>query len=394
MLSPDILAFIWQHREDDPRQLALSGRKYPGVPVAEVAAQVQALQKIRHKIPGWYLPGLYHPFPLSVEQSSSEATARFKAALFKTAKVLDLTGGMGVDASFFAREAEQLTYVEQNAELLEAARHNFTALGIRNVQWFSGSAEAFLQGHTGSWDLIYLDPARRHEQKGKVFQLADCSPDVLQLQFLLLSRAPRVMIKTAPLLDIRLAAAQMGNVAGIWVVAAQGECREVLYLLEPAAPPLDMVPIHAVNLKEDDVSTFVFHWQEEQEAVARLSAPQQYLYEPNAAVLKSGAFKSFALRYGLGKLHPNTHLYTSEQLEENVPARRFVMEQICRYDRKAVQAAVPEGKANITCRNFPDTPDQVRKKLGLQDGGEIYLFAATVADQQKVVLVCRKVGHG
>jgi hypothetical protein len=139
------------------------------------------------------------------------------------------------------------------------------------------------------------------------------------------------------------------------------------------------------------MAIFTFHWQEEQEAMAILSPPLQYLYEPNPAILKAGAFKSFGLRYGLGKLHTHTHLYTSAQLVEHVPARCFVVDQVCRYDRKAVQAAVPDGRANITCRNFPDTPDQVRKKLALKDGGEVYLFAATVMEQQKVIVVGRKV---
>jgi hypothetical protein len=391
MIKSDFLEFIWQHREEDPRQLALSGKKYPGLPMAEVASQVQALQKIRHKIPGWYRQGMYFPFPLSVEQASSEATARFKAGLFEVEKMADLTGGMGVDASFFARKAQSLTYVEQNAELLKATRHNFQILDIAGVDWYGGTAESFLATHPGGLDLIYLDPARRHDAKGKVFQLSDCTPDVLQLKSLLLQKARRVLLKTAPLLDLKEAARQLGQVAGIWVVAAQGECREVLYLLEPQAPLWETVPIQAVHLQESGMASFTFHWQEEQEAMAVLSLPLKYLYEPNPAILKAGAFKSFGLRYGLSKLHAHTHLYTSEQLVDHVPARRFVIEQICRYDRKAVQAAVPDGKAHITCRNFPDTPDLVRKKLGLQDGGEVYLFAATDVEQQKVVMVGRKV---
>jgi hypothetical protein len=194
MLSPGILEFIWQHREDDPRQMALSGKKYPGLPMAELASQVQALQKIRHKIPSWYRPGMYFPFPLSVEQASSEATAKFKAGLFEVDKMADLTGGMGVDAGFFAQKAQSLTYVEQNAALLEATRHNFQTLGIAGVDWYQGTAESFLATHPGGLDLIYLDPARRHDAKGKVFQLADCTPDVLQLKTLLFQKARRVLL--------------------------------------------------------------------------------------------------------------------------------------------------------------------------------------------------------
>lgn len=389
MLNPDMLEFIWQHREDDPARLALSGKKYPDMPVAEVASQVQALQKIRQKIPSWYRQGLYFPFPLSVEQASSEQTAKYKAGLMQAQRMADLTGGMGVDAFFFSQKVQSLIHIEQNEQLQQSVQHNFDRLGVTNVQWYAGTSESFMAGFAGKLDLIYLDPARRHEQKGKVFQLSDCTPDVLSLKESMLRLAPRVLLKTAPLLDLKQAAEQLGCVSAIWVLAMDGECREVLYLLEREAPA--SIPITAVHLHGGKEDAFRFTWADEKQADTAFLFPQRYLYEPNAAILKAGAFKSFAQQYGLGKLHQHTHLYTSEALAPNVPGRRFVVEQVCKYDRKVVQEAVPEGKANITCRNFPDTPDQVRKKLGLKDGGEIYLFAATVADQQRVVLVCRKV---
>lgn len=388
-LTP-IQDFIWQHRKDDPRQLALSAKKYPDIPVAEAAKQVQALQKIRLKIPTWYLAGMEFPFSLSLEQASSERTARFKAALFKGKNMADLTGGMGIDAFFFAQQFESLVYVEQNEALLAATRHNFGLLQTTNLRFESGSAEHFLAQTTESFDLIYLDPARRDERKGKVFQLSDCTPDVLQLKDLILKKSPRALVKTAPLLDLRLAATQLGQVSKIWVVASEGDCREVLYLLEREAPPMDAVEIIAVNLKEADHQAFHFSWAEEQGAEAEFATAQNFLYEPNPAILKAGAFRSFGQRFGLSKLHSNTHLYTSKTLLPDLPARSFQIEQICKYDKKEVLAHVPGGKANIACRNFPDNPEQVRRKLGLADGGEVYLFAATDAERKKVVLVCKK----
>ena len=388
-LTP-IQDFIWQHRNDDPRQLALSAKKFPEIPVAEVAKQVQALQKIRPKIPSWYRAGMAFPLALSLEQASSEPTALFKAALFSGKTMADLTGGMGVDAYFFAQQFETLVYVEQNAELLAATQHNFAQLETANVQFESDSAEHFLARTEQHFDLIYLDPARRDERKGKVFQLSDCSPNVLEIKDLILKKSPRALVKTAPLLDLRLAATQMGNVSKIWVVASEGDCREVLYLLERDAPPLDEIRISAVNLKDGAAQIFEFSWAEEQGAAADFSTAQQFLYEPNPAVLKAGAFRAFGQRFGLSKLHANTHLYTSTALIPDLPARSFQIEQVCKYDKKAVLAHVPGGKANIACRNFPDNPEQVRRKLGLADGGEVYLFAATDAEQKKVVLVCKK----
>ncbi|MBC7776312.1 MAG: methyltransferase domain-containing protein [Phycisphaerae bacterium] len=394
--------FIWQHRDDDPRQLALSAKKYPNIQISIVSAQVQALQKIRPKIPTWYRPGMEFPLAISLEQASSERTARFKAGLFSGKKIADLTGGLGVDSFFFSQQFESVTYVEQNAELLAATRHNFAQLGATNVHFEHCTAEDFLEKTDDHFDLIYLDPARRDERKGKVFQLADCSPDVLKIKDLMLEKSPRVLLKTAPLLDLKLAAGQLGKVSKIWVVASEGDCREVLYLLEREALPMDQIPIVAVALEsrpiefdkpyrsEDQPTTFTFSWAEEQLAVANFSTPLNFLYEPNPAVLKAGAFRSFAERFDLSKLHANTHLYTSTEFRPKLPARSFAIEQVCKYDRKAVQVHVPGGKANIACRNFPDTPDQVRRKLGLTDGGEVYLFAATDAENKKLVMVCRK----
>jgi len=394
--------FIWQHREDDPRQLALSAKKYPDILISASVIQIQALQKIRTKIPIWYQPGMEFPLAISLEQASSEHTARFKAGLFSGKKMADLTGGLGVDSFFFSQQFDSLTYVEQNAELLAAVRNNFAQLGTSNVHFEHRSAEDFLDKTNENFELIYLDPARRDERKGKVFQLADCSPDVLKIKDLMLKKSPCVLLKTAPLLDLRLAARQLGHVSKIWVVASEGDCREVLYLLEREAPPLDEIPIEAVYLdsrlirflkpyrSEYEPQTFAFSWAEEHLAVANFSRAQNFLYEPNPAILKTGAFRSFAQRFGLSKLHANTHLYTSIEFCPGLPARSFSIENVCKYDRKTVQSLVPEGKANISCRNFPDSPDQVRRKLGLADGGEVYLFAATDAENRKVVMLCRK----
>lgn len=400
-LSP-LQDFIWQHREDDPRQLALSAKKHPDIPIAMAAAQVQALQKARPKIPSWYRAGMEFPLAISLEQASSERTAQYKASLFSGKKMVDLTGGLGIDSFFFSQQFESLTYVEQNAELIAAAQHNFAQLGVNNVNFEEGFAEDFLERTNGVFDLIYLDPARRDERKGKVFQLADCSPDVLKIKDLMLKKSPRVLIKTAPLLDLRLAANQLEQVSKIWVVASEGDCREVLYLLEREAPPMAEISIQAVSLESrpssfdksyrspNESKVFAFTWAEEQQAEAPFSTAQNFLYEPNPAILKAGAFRTFAQRFGLAKLHANTHLYTSKELQPDLPARCFQIEQVCKYDKKAVLAAVPSGKANIACRNFPDNPEQVRRKLGLADGGEVYLFAATDAEQKKVVLVCKK----
>jgi hypothetical protein len=390
-MSPDnIQQFIRAHADDDPHRLLLSAHRHPDVPMPYVVGQIEALRKVRDKIPTWHDPALRFPPLLSVEQASSERAARFKASLFSGKKMADLTGGMGVDAFFWAKKFERVTYVEQNAALAELAQHNFAALDATNLDCTCATAEDFLK-NGAHFDLLYLDPARRDAQQRKVFRLEDCQPDVLALRDLLLARAPQVLLKTAPLLDLKLATRQLGCVRHIWVLSIDNECKEVLYLLEKNLPTGHSPTLTAACLNGPAEQFFDFDWPEEQAAQAAFSTALDYLYEPDAAVLKAGALKTFAQRFGLSKLHANTQLYTSERLVEGLPARRFRIEAVCKYERRAVQQAVPSGKANVATRNFPDSVAQIRQKLGLADGGDCYLFAATDADNRKVILVCQKV---
>lgn len=390
MLTVADRQFIQAHLDDDPARLLLAAHRYPGVQVSLAVAQLQALRKVRTKIPGWYRPDLIMPPPVSVEQASSEAAARFKAGLFAGQSMADLTGGMGVDTFFFARQFGAVTYVEQQPELVEAARHNFALLGATNIQCLNDTADAFLQASSGLLDLIYLDPARRDDRMGRVFQLEDCQPNVLEMKARLLAAAKRVLLKTAPLFDLHRAVKQLGAVSHIWVVSVGHECKEVLYLLEPQHPLPDDIPIEAVGLGGSGDYTFRFTWREEGAPAAPYSVPMRFLYEPEAALLKAGAFQAFARRFGLAKLHPNTHLYTSEEFRPQVPGRSFRIEAVLRYDRKAVRGLIPDGRANITVRNFPDPVARIRQKLGLADGGEWYLFAATDAAHRKILLACRR----
>ena len=390
MLTDPVQQFIRDHLDADPQRLLLTAHRYPQLPMPYVASQLLALRKVRDKIPGWYNPALHFPPQLSIEQASSERTAHFKAGLFSGQHMADLTGGLGVDTWAWATRFERVTYVEQNPALVESAIHNFNTLNVNNIACISMSAEEFLAHTSDQFDLLYLDPARRDAQQRKAFQLEHCQPDVVALRTALLSHAPQVLIKTAPLLDIKLAMRQLLTVSKVWVVSVDNECKEVLYLLGRRAIPTEDIPITAVALGAP-IQEFTFSWQEEQRTVAPFSPPQQYLYEPDAALLKAGEFRSFAGQFGLSKLHPNTHLYTSERLLAAGPGRRFYVEQVCKYDRKAVRSAVPEGRANIATRNFPDAIDTVRRKLALADGGDIYLFAVTTREDKKELLVCRKV---
>jgi hypothetical protein len=385
-----LLELAWEKRSETPAVLALQ-KPVPGIVMADLARQVHCIQRMREKVPAWHRPGLRYPSVLCTEQCSSEATARFKARLFGGAVMADLSGGLGVDACFFAEKYGHVHHVESNAELSAAVRHNMDLLDRPNVETHATTAADFLEKNTQPLDLIYLDPARRDAQKNRVFRLEDCQPDVLAMQDELLRHAPALLLKTAPMLDIKMALRQLRGVKKVWVLAVRDECKEVLYHIERGTETRPDTPVCAAWITSDGVEhLFEFDYASEELAVPSYALPGRYLYEPNAAVLKAGAFKSFALQYGLQKLHEHTHLYTSMERVAAVPGRVFEVLHTCKYDKKTLLSALPTPMAHVATRNFPDSSEQVRRKLGLRDGGDFYLFALTDMAARRVVCVCRK----
>jgi hypothetical protein len=389
--TPEEKEFIQQHLHRSPAELMLQAGRYPNLPIAELVKQIQARQKAADKLPTWASnPDVIFPVAVSVEQSSSEAAAAFKASLVSGRLLVDLTGGFGVDSFFFAKQFEQVVHVEQNRALSEAATYNFNLLGAGNIETHNTTAEEFLHGFEGKADVIYLDPARRGERAEKVHLLQDCEPDVLQLLPLLLAKANAVLLKTSPMLDIDLALAQLGHVAQVWIVALHNECKEVLYLIDPSTAGIEPRR-HAVNLLPDgSVQAITFTKSQEDQAPVTYADPKTYLYEPNSAILKAGAYRSVASLYDLQKLHPNSHLYTSDQLIPDFPGRSFTCQGISRYNKKEIFARLPSHKANMTVRNFPETVADIRKKTGIKEGGTDYLFFTTDMHQKPIVVYCRK----
>ncbi|MEJ8757936.1 hypothetical protein WG947_13055 [Pontibacter sp. H259] len=388
--TKDEKQFIVEHLQQQPATLMLQASRYPGLPVAELVQQVQARQKAMSKLPAWAQnPDLVFPANVSVEQSSSEATAAFKASLVAGKLLVDLTGGFGADSYYFSKTVAQVIHVEQNQELSEIASHNFTILGATNIKTIATTAAAFLETFNGHADYLYLDPARRGDRSEKLHLLRDCEPDILTLLPVLLQKADKVLLKASPMLDIDLAVSQLGKVAKVWVVAVQNECKEVLYLLEQNPPAT--LETEAVNIKADgSISVFTFTPAQEQTIHPPYTDPQQFIYEPNAAILKAGAYKSITRQFAVGKLHPNSHLYTSEVLVSDFPGRIFRCVGVSKYSKKELLAKLPQKQANITVRNFPDTVANIRKKTGIKEGGNHYLFFTTDMHQKPIVLFCEK----
>ncbi|HLK98394.1 MAG TPA: hypothetical protein VK364_11550 [Hymenobacter sp.] len=404
LISPTEKQFIRDHLTDDVRQLVLSSHP-AGIDVRRLAAQIAARQKARDKLPTWYASDdVVFPPALSVEQASSEQTAHYKTSLVSGKRLLDLTGGMGVDTWGFAQRVEQVVYVEQRPDLAELAAYNLTLLGAANVMVQVGNGLTVVDQLAQPADWIYLDPHRRDEQSGKVVRLADCEPDVSRAEVLakLLDKADRILLKASPLIDLDSTIRQfaalsgtpgLGAVESIHVVAIHGEVKEVLFILSRQETSTDAIEIKAVNLLTDPVNRFSFQRADERTATVTLGDPQLYIYEPNAAVLKAGAFRLVGARFGLLKLAPNSHLYTSRDYKGDFPGRIFQLDQVIRPNPSELHPLVPSGKANLTVRNFPQSVAELRKKLKLKEGGHRYIFATTLLNSDKRLLITRKINQ-
>ncbi len=419
-MQSSVQDFILKNENADPHQLALKAHLYPELPISLIINQIGARQKAKTKLPSFYLQkDIIYPVALSLEQCSSEQTASYKANLLKGNLLIDLTGGFGVDAYFLSKNFEKVIYVEKNAELAAIAKHNFQVLKADNVEVINADAIDFLTKFEGMADYIYLDPARRDTANRKMVRLEDCEPNILEIMPLLKEKAYKIVLKTSPMLDIDLAIKELKTVRTlptlttlptversenfvnslvqnfanssikIIVLSVENECKEVIYWIEKGRGEAN--PVQTINFSKNKIQQFDFEILTEQNAVIDYSLPQAYLYEPNASVLKAGAFKSVALHYKLAKLHVNSHLYTSNGLVADFAGRIFKIHTISKLDKKELQKYLPENKANIAVRNFPLSVAEIRKKTGINEGGETYLFATIDAENKKVVLICTRI---
>ena len=391
-LSAETIAFIEEHARADVRSLALQAKKYPGVDMAMAVVQIAGRQIAEAKIPSWYqVEGLLYPKHLSMEQCSSEATALYKMGLVEGETFADLTGGFGIDCSFLSRKFMQADYVERQAELCELAGHNFPLLGL-NIGVHNEDGVDYLK-RMQPVDCLYLDPARRDGHGGKTVAISDCEPDVSALEELLVEKAKTVMVKLSPMLDLSLALKSLKHVQEVHIVSVNNECKELLLLLQKGAVSSD-IKIHCEHIVNScEHQHYAFTLLEEHTSECPLAeAVGAYLYEPNASILKAGAYRSLTQAYPVEKLHASSHLYTSAHFIENFPGRRFKVEAVSGFGKKELKEFM-QGmeKANLTIRNFPSSVAELRKRLKLKEGGEDYLFATTLADESKVLVKCRKV---
>lgn len=395
-LSEETLRFIRLHRRDDVRTLALQAAKYPDVDMAEAVVQIAGIQIAEKKIPQWaQTESILYPKHLSMEQCSSEVTARYKASLVEGDSFADLTAGFGVDCSFIARRFRRADYVERQGTLCRLAAHNFPLLGLSHINVHCADALTYLQA-MAPVDCLFLDPARRDSHGGKTVAISDCEPDVSRLEPLLVEKGRTVMIKLSPMLDIAAVLRDLRCVREIHIISVNNECKELVVILRRDSDVSESIGKEIIISCEQLVNNspsqhFDFTYAEEREAVCPIADKVgAYLYEPGAALLKAGAYRLLAARYGVSKLHLNSHLYTSDE-PVAFPGRAFKVMAVSGFGKKDLKALLSGvEKANLTVRNFPSSVAELRKKLKLKEGGDTYLFATTLASGEKVLIKCRK----
>ena len=386
ILKEDVQTFIHSNLKKDITKIILKGSPFSDVTVQELANQILAKQKSKTKLPTWFQTyHIYYPQKISIEQTSSEITAKYKANIITGDKIIDLTGGFGVDCLNFSKQFKEVIHCEINKELSEIVTYNYRQLKIKNIKTIAGNGLNYLKENDTLFDCIYIDPSRRDDVKGKVFLLKDCLPQVPPKIDFLFTKATTILIKTSPILDISQTIKELKNVKEIHVVAVNNEVKELLFLLEKNYE--NTIDIKTINIKKETEEKFNFKYLEASESI--YNEPLNYIYEPNAAILKAGAFHEITKYFRVNKLQKHTHLYTSNKILD-FPGRSFKVEHYISYDKKKLKKLIRHQKANITTRNFPKTVAQIRKETKIKDGGDVFIFFTTNIKNKPIVLICSK----
>ncbi|MCR5577741.1 MAG: RsmD family RNA methyltransferase [Prevotella sp.] len=378
--------YIKKHAEGDVRQLALQGTKDPEVDLTFALEQIAGRQKAKTKLPSWAeTEGIIYPPHLSMEQCSSEQTARYKASIVgDRALVVDLTAGFGVDLAFISQGFKRAVHVERQPQLCAISSENYQLLGLNHIEVVCGDGIDYLH-QLGHADLIFMDPARRDEHGGRTYGIADCTPNVLELRDELLEKADRVMLKLSPMLDWRKAVEDLGNVSEVHIVSVDNECKELLLIMEKEEKPLKVICVNNGSIFEVK--------GESQRGISYSEGEKRYLFEPNASVMKAGCFDELQSRFPVVQLDKNSHLFVADKDIDDFPGRRFIIERTTSMNKRDLKAAL-EGisKANVTVRNFPISVAELRKRLKLKEGGEVFILATTVEGNSHQLFICRKIG--
>ncbi|SIS29041.1 Conserved hypothetical protein 95 [Chryseobacterium shigense] len=375
IIKKEVQDYINANLTTDLHALLLKKSPFPDVSMLEIVQQIKGKQTAQKKFPFLLKEGIIFPPQLNLEQASSEKTAEYKSQILTGNKLIDLTSGFGIDAFYLSQNFNEVTLVEQNQPLLNVVKHNWTVLG-RKATFIHQNLEDFLQANKDYFNSIYLDPARRDSNKNKVFLLEDLSPDILEIREKLLDSADQVVIKLSPLIDLKYLVSALPGIFRIEIIAVKNDVKEVVIFLSKEKKA--GILVNCINLESGE-TVFTFTFGEEESAQAGYSEPEKFIYIPNNSILKAGIFNLISERFGLNKLHPNTHLYTSGQKINDFPGRVFSMETI---ESKQIKK---KEQFNIISKNYPLKPEDIKKKYAIKDGGKDYLIF-TQSKKGKIIL--------
>lgn len=394
--TDSLFDFVEKYLNEDPIKLRLRKFENQDFEISFAIDQIESRQKIKNKLPHWYQnKKLLFPSVLSAEQSSSELTAQYKQQIItlKYKTICDLTGGLGIDSYYLAASAENVTYIERFPLYCDVAKHNFNILQRNNIQVVCSDCLKFIQECDTKFDAYYIDPARRNSENKRLYDLHDCEPNIIELQSILLKKAPVILLKASPMIDISNALNALKYVSEVHVVSVRNECKELLFIINSQISDKE-IAIKCVNINDrerHEIYTFTL------EKEKRLLLPQfptciqNYLYEPNSSILKAGAFKSVTSSFPIHKIHKNSHLYTSKEFIPDFPGRIFSVKETFPFSGKILKKlSIQYPCANISIRNFPMTADMLRKKLKIKDGGDTYIFGTTLYPEEKILIICKK----
>ncbi|MBP1630223.1 MAG: hypothetical protein H6Q15_1116 [Bacteroidetes bacterium] len=384
--------FIEQNINSDLTSLLLSKNKE--IDIKFCAQQIEGYNKAKDKFPSLLsINSLLFPRKINLEQTSSEQTAKYKASLFENKNTIsDLSSGFGIDDIFFAKQFKKVYYHERDTELAEIAEYNFKALGINNIEVRKGDSTSDIN-NIEEVDIIYIDPSRRDNNNNKVFLIQDCQPNIIEILPILLSKAKQICIKLSPMLDIKQAIRDLGNIKEIHIISIRNECKELLLILEKGYN--SEIEYHCIDFdSKENINTFIYFSEDISPRLASKDSitKGKYFYEPNTSVLKAGAFNIICKTFPIEKIAPHSHLYISEKEIIDFPGRRFIIQDILPYNNKTIKHInTLFHKANITIRNFPLTVSEIRNKTKIKEGGENYLFFTTNKDNEKIIISCEKI---
>lgn len=392
--TPELRDFIQKHIDDDTSDLLLAARKYQGINVPLAVEQIEARRRLKGKLPAWYgNPHLIMGGRVPAEQCSSEMTARYKRSIVEGESLCDMTGGMGVDFWYMSEGMKRAIYTERQSHLCEAAIHNFQMLQDGKHPEVEVRCGDGREQSIPSVDVIYLDPARRAGDGSRVYAIEDCEPNVVEWQDELLIHAKTLLVKLSPMVDVSDMLRKLKGVTDVYIVGVRNECKEVLVKMQRRieSEQLDVM-VHCVDFLASGKMEYVFRLSDEMKISLTDNGVKRYLYEPDVTLMKAGAFDSLCVRYAVQQLDVDTHLMTSDALIADFPGRIFEVIEKMPFSSKLLKCIKRQcPKANIATRNFLLTADELRKRTGIKDGGEVYLFGVKVKNSGALLLMCRKI---